>query len=294
MARSCAGAFEDCGAAGAAAQARLRPAREADLQHARALCREYGVTLSLAAADLATPAEGQVLWVDPAPGLAGLARLPGSGPAWRAQAGCTLGALKAAGLPQFAPWPDDMTVAAWLAGPAGAASPPGACAPGVRAVSLMFGDGVQERLGPFGTADVEPLRSAAVQRLVPALFELCGGADAALCLAQPVWPARFRLDALRPADPAAVNLARLLAGHGGSLAWVESVDLVAEESGVPAGSAGPPTAEGAAAAAGQGAGTAADPTAPEAIALRLAVEYIDGHAKVLFDPLGLFPAMPAA
>ena len=227
MARSCAGAFEDGGAAGAVSQARLRPAREADLQHARALCREYGVTLALAGAGSDPPAGGQVLWVDPAPGLAGLTRLPGPLPVWRAQAGVTLGALAHAGLPQFAHLPDDMTLAAWLAGPAGAATPPGAgFAPGVRAVSVMFGDGIQETLGPFGAADGRPLRSATVQRLVPELFQLCNGKEAELCLAQPLWPARCRLDALRPADPSDVNLARLLAGHGGALAWVESADLV--------------------------------------------------------------------
>jgi len=37
-----------------------------------------------------------------------------------------------------------------------------------------------------------------------------------------------------------------------------------------------------------------DPASPQAIALRLAVEHLDGYAKVLFDPLGLFPALPAA
>ena len=39
------------------------------------------------------------------------------------------------------------------------------------------------------------------------------------------WAGRYRLDALRPQAPATVNLAHLLLGHGGTLAWVQEVLL---------------------------------------------------------------------
>src|SRR5690606_25298954 len=101
-------------------------------------------------------------------------------------------------------------------------------------------------------------------------------------------------------------LARLLAGHGGTLAWVESVDLVAQEPAAPRAAgqgATPPGASGAlvepaamASSAAEAAGrdTPEDPTSPQAIARRLAVENIDGYIKVLFDPQGLFPSLPSA
>ncbi|MFJ1111633.1 hypothetical protein WLX37_22450, partial [Bordetella bronchiseptica] len=135
-------------------------------------------------------------------------------------------------------------------------------ASGVLEASVLLADGTAEALGPFGAADVRPLRSATVQRLVPALFQLAGGQDAAACLAQPAWPARYRLDALQPREPAGVNLAHLLLGHDGALAWVESVLLA------PA-AAPPPAASG---------------SAP-AEAARL-----DARVRALFDPDGVLAA----
>jgi len=299
MARSCAGALRDGGEAGDAAHASLAPAREADMLHARTLCREYGVTLALAGPGPQRPGPGRTLWARPGPGLDGLARLPGPAPAWRVGAGCTLDALRAAGLPQFEGLPGDMTVAAWLAGPASRPGPPGrGLAPGLLGAAVLLGDGTQESLGPFGAADGRPLRSATVQRLVSALFELCATPDAALCLAQPAWPARFRLDALRPADPGDVNLARLLAGHGGALAWVESVDLAPAAVGGRAQDAGDAGKSGGSAGAGKAgridgddaaAAHARDGEAPADPAVRLAAGRLDLRVKALFDPFGLFP-----
>ena len=82
-------------------------------------------------------------------------------------------------------------------------------------------------LGAFGESDERPLRSATLQRLVPALFQLSTGPDAAACAVGGAWAGRYRLDALRPQAPATVNLAHLLLGHGGTLAWVQEVLLTA-------------------------------------------------------------------
>ena len=57
---------------------------------------------------------------------------------------------------------------------------------------------------------------------MPALFQLSTGPDAAACRGG-AWAGRYRLDALRPQAPATVNLAHLLLGHGGTLAWVQEV-----------------------------------------------------------------------
>ena len=59
--------------------------------------------------------------------------------------------------------------------------------------------------GAFGESDERPLRSATLQRLVPALFQLSTGPDAAACAVGGAWAGRYRLDALRPQAPATVN-----------------------------------------------------------------------------------------
>lgn len=224
---SCQGAVKDLGEAGSEGpRALLTPVREADVAHARTLCAEYGVVMALDDAQGPfEPAYGPLLWLDPSR-LAGLARLTGPTPRWRAQPGVPLAALAQAGLTQFDGLPGAMTLAQWLAAPA--LWPTGQCAAsGVLAVDLVLADGVEETLGPFGAADVQPLRSATVQRLVPSLFQLSGGAFATDYRPGLRWPARYRLDALAPEAPATVNLAHLVLGHGGTLAWVQGVTLEA-------------------------------------------------------------------
>ncbi|MCD0505284.1 thiamine phosphate synthase, partial [Bordetella petrii] len=96
----------------------LQPTRREDVRHARALCQEYGVALLLHGVDgVHVPAMRPVLYVDPSL-LIGL--VPGEQPGqWHAQAGCRLGELADAGLPQFAGAPEHATLAAWLAGSQG-------------------------------------------------------------------------------------------------------------------------------------------------------------------------------
>ncbi|CUJ66797.1 hypothetical protein [Achromobacter sp. 2789STDY5608621] len=276
----CQGTLRDLGAtAGEGPRAVLTPAREGDVTHARALCAEYGVTLALADADGPfTPVDGPLLRVDPGR-LAGLARLAGATPRWRAQPGVPLAALAQAGLRQFDGLPGAMTLAQWLAAPA--AWPAGDCAAsGVLAVDLLLADGVEETLGPFGADDLQPLRSATVQRLVPALFQLVNGDLAAACRAGESWLARYRLDALAPRAPATVNLAHLMLGQGGTLAWVQGVTLADS----------PPVADAGAAPAPQ-AGALAPRDAGAAAAAPRQAAALQACIKALFDPYGRFPEL---
>jgi FAD/FMN-containing dehydrogenase len=259
----CQGSVRDSGEAGEGGpRGLLTPARDADVAHARTLCAEYHVTLALAGAE--GPFEtvhGPLLTVDPS-AMAGLVRLSGETGRWRAQPGTPLAMLAQAGLRQFAGLPGGLTLAAWLA--AKAHWPAGRCADsGVVALDVMLADGIEETLGPFGESDVQPLRSATVQRLVPALFQLASGGDAFATRDGEHWLGRYRLDALKPEAPATVNLAHLLLGHGGTLAWVQSVTLA---------DAGPA------------------PHAPACLnePPGLATTRLDSRVKALFDPDGRF------
>ena len=260
----CQGAVRDLGEAGAGGpRGVLIPARDADVAHARTLCAEYGVTLALDGAEGPFEAvHGPVLRVDPS-AMVGLAPLPEAPGRWRAQPGTTVAALAQAGLRQFAGLPGDMTLAAWLAAPARGRA--GRCADsGLLALDVMLADGIEETLGPFGEADVQPLRSATVQRLVPALFQLASGGDAFATRDGERWLGRYRLDALKPEAPATVNLAHLLLGHGGTLAWVQAVSLADAEP------------------APQAAESAGEPPG-------LATTRLDSRVKAQFDPDRRFP-----
>ena len=136
---------------------------------------------------------------------------------------------------------------------------------------MVLADGVEETLGPLAS-DERPLRSATLQRLVPALFQLSTGPDAAACAVGGAWAGRYRLDALRPQAPATVNLAHLLLGHGGTLAWVQEVLLTA----VPA------------------AGKRQAATRRRWTMRREAGRRLDARIKALFDPDGRFPLLAFA
>lgn len=112
--------------------------------------------------------------------------------------------------------------------------------------------------------------------MVPKLFELAISEQAGLCAQQPVWPARTRLDALMSFDGQEPNLGLLLAGHAGSLAWVQSVwfksvdsqhsdnDLLVVDS---------------------------EEFAARSTDVRLAAQWLDQEVKKTFDPIGLFGAI---
>lgn len=297
----CQGQVNDLGENGpGGAQAILTPARDADVAHARTLCAEYRVVMALeGATGPYTPSASPRLRIDPSR-LAGLARLGGdlaSGAAgnptrWRAQPGVPMAALVQAGLRQFAGFPDAMTLAEWLAAPA--PWPAGRCAAsGVLTVDVMLADGVEETLGPFGEADVQPLRSATVQSLVPSLFQLASGGDAFATRDGDHWLGRYRLDALKPVAPATVNLAHLLLGHGGTLAWVQSVTLTDASGGMESGFV-PAADSGLDLGLDSNLDSDREPEAPslpppEPQTPGLATFRLDARVKTLFDPHGRFP-----
>ncbi|MVW79556.1 hypothetical protein [Bordetella sp. 02P26C-1] len=286
-------------------RATLIPAHRADARHARALCAEFGVRLRLmswaddrlnkrgALSDhedgafnktgagafdlnpveserLSQQIDGPVLSMD-------TRLLTGMSPGAIAghviaEPGCRLGDLVAAGLSQFRDAPPDCSVGVWLA--TAYDWRPGATAEsGVVAIDVLLSDGTMETLGPFGECDSRPLRSATVQKLIPFLFQLAAGADARACRSADVWPCRYRLDAMLPAAPAEVNLAHLLLGHHGELAWVEAVTLVVSEevwSSVSSHTDAVPSAHR---------------EAPETIAM---AQRLQRQIKDAFDPSGLF------
>ncbi len=251
-------------------QAWLRPARAPDVLHAHALCREYGVRLGLDGVGAAPRSAHPVLWVEPGSAWATLKPQDAAGTQWRADAGCTIGALQAAGIQAVAGVDPHWSVARWLASEQSARWLTGEGGhSGIEQVQVLLADGTTEVLGPFGASAQKPLASLTTQQMVPRLFELSGSASAAVCLRAAKWPARFRLDALMPVPGTEVNLAWLMAGHAGCLAWVESVWL--NRIVAPASPASP------------------DPGGSEDLQVMLsAADVIDWQVKQTFDPYGFF------
>ncbi|ANN79363.1 hypothetical protein [Bordetella flabilis] len=253
-------------------QARWTPLGAGDVRQARALCVEHGVLLALhgLSGTQAAAACRPILWVDPS-ALNRVVSEPGPVPRWRADAGVTAGELAEVGLAQFAGVAPDTTLAAWYADRAAANWPSGrGDLSGIQSADILLADGVVDTLGPFGADDGAPLRSASLQALVPALFRLSSGPQAQWCREQEAWPAHYRLDALAPRAPATVNLAQLLHGHGGTLAWMEALVLQVPPSGAAAQAAMPPPLRPAQARA------------------------VDMRVKTLFDPGDLFPEIADA
>ena len=286
--RACAGELRvQDGGTGAAApqapQASWRPLSSVDVRVARELCAEYGVIMALA--ETRGDASGRpCLWISPRSLTTlqclddGAAAMSAPMPArWRAAPGATMAMLADAGLAQFAALPGDLTVAGWLAARghmnahAGLASPPG-----LIAVDVMLADGALETLGPFGASGGVALRSGTGQALSPTWYTLSTRAGAAWCRAQAAWPARYRLDALTPPAPDEANLAGLLAGHEGALAWVESVVLHATAASSSYSCTSVPPIE------------AAAPSTPYPAEARA----LDAYIKDAFDPAGLYPDAP--
>ena len=166
---------------------------------------------------------------------------------------------------QFDGLPGAMTLAEWLAAPA--AWPAGRCAqsgPGGRRGAGRRGGETWGLWRERRTAAALGHAAAAGAGAVPAEH----GAGRRRLRRGRRLAGRYRLDALRPQAPATVNLAHLLLGHGGTLAWVQEVLLTA----VPA--------------AGEAAGGDAPPLDDAA---REAGRRLDARIKALFDPDGRFP-----
>lgn len=278
--------------------ARLVVRQPADAHHARRLCAEYGVTMALEGVPCTASQPGPVLWLRPGREISACRRLEPNGRLWFVQPGCLLGELEAAGLSRFADAPAHLTVAAWLADRAQCNWLTGHTAlSGVVHASALLADGVSVSLGAFGTENRKALDSLRLQQLIPALFSLASGPDGRTCAERSAWPARYRLDALVPAPGQTVNLAHLLLGHGGDLAWIEWV-VIDETLADPAAGSAPllelPGVQGLECERdgrpGGGAGESGGGAAPcEEVNLARAAQEVDARVKSLFDPQGVFP-----
>jgi hypothetical protein len=267
---------------GGVQRARLLAARPADVHHARALCAELGVVMADAQAGVAGEDARPRLWIDAArldqPGsfdtTLGLISL---------DAGCRVDALHAAlrgsgwranGLADADP---TQTLGHWLATADGWL--PGACAAsGVHAVDVLLADGTSEQLGSFGHTATRPL-GPTLRALVSGLFETAASPELTAMRAQPRWPARYRLDALLPATPEGEtpipNLAHLLLGSRGSLAWVERIHLrLQRDDEMPV----------------KASHDATRITQPDQAMALAAVQHVDACVKCRFDPDTRFPS----
>lgn len=272
-------------------RARLVVQQLADLHHARALCAAEGVVMALDGLPTAHPAcQEPVLYVLPGRDIARCERLEPGGTRWFVQPGCLVGELEALGFTALAGVPAHLTVAAWLSDPVSMGRlPPGrlqGC--GLVYASVLLANGTSAGLGPFGERNTKPLQGMALQRLVSSLFQLAGSPEGQLCRQQPVWPARYRLDALTPAASTAtgeqegVNLARLLLGQAGELGWLEWVvldtslmDAAVLDTSMTAGIENGQVVEGTHLA-----------VAPEPD-VQAAARQLDRRVKALFDPAGV-------
>lgn len=262
-----------------AGQAWLEPGRERDVLHAQALCREFGVRLLLLGSDACALPEQAVLWVDSRASWAQLEQIDPARQLWRVDAGVALERLREQGVGVFAAMNTDLplsgTLAQWFA--SATMSPPvsnNLAGAGIVQAQLLLADGTVEQLGPFGATATAPLKSLAVQRMIPKIFELAQSEQAAACGRAEVWPRRYRLDAMMPQFGDSPNLACLFKGHGGSLAWLQTLWLA------------PPTLTTA-----QG-----GRDLPVAIPFEAAVlpesGTLDQAIKNTFDPTGLFGEIP--
>lgn len=265
-------------------RARLVAARPADVHHARALCAELGVVLADTHAGLSADASKSWLWVD-ASRLNGVGAFDTRLGLISVEAGCRIGTLReaiadsgwvAAGLhgadaqQTLGNWL--MTADQWL---------PGDCAAsGIHAVDVLLAGGSSEQLGSFGQAATRPL-GPALRALVSGLFETAASSEANAMRAQPRWPGRYRLDALLPQTPPGLtpipNLAHLLLGSRGALAWAERIHVRLQPAHAPLPSAPEPQ----------------DGTSPhgadQAVELA-AVQRIDAYVKSRFDLETRFPS----
>lgn len=245
----------------------LRPARPVDVHHARALCAELGVTLVLEGSE--ARARGPHLLVDVS-ALDALRRTEAG--LWRAQPGVCVGALRRHLPEALFEAADDATLAAWLTGTGAArAGLDELGASGLVAIDVLLADGSMESFGPFGADARRSALSASASGLVSALFTLAHDPLRSGWREFAVWPGRYRLDALLAPHP---NLAWLLAGSAGTLAWADSLTFVA-----PPAPAATPLPVGA-------------PASPAAAAA--ATEELDAAIKRRFDPGGVYGHLPPA
>ena len=209
-----------------APQAWLKPVRQEDVAHARALCQEYRVALRLEGGEQPTACTQPTLWVSPQPAGATLSLVDARTGVWRADAGCTVAQLKETRIFDGMELAPELTLAQWFAWPTDGRVAASLNALGlIERAEVMLADGTVEVLGPFGAIAQAPLRSLTVQRMVPKLFELASSDSAQRCAQVVPWPTGYRLDALMATAAHEPNLAQLLFAHRGSLGWVQALWL---------------------------------------------------------------------
>ncbi len=238
----------------------LQPSRLIDIQHALALCAESGVRFAL---DGYAPADGMpCLMVDPS-ALDTFTALPDGG--IEADAGARVADVRAR-LQDACPGAhESWTLAQWLAAPAGYPVAQLGCS-GLASVEVLLADRTLETFGPFGASSQRAALSVKASRLVSDLFTWVSQPPANGWGQLKRWPGRYRVDALLADTP---NLAHLLLGSGGTLAWPDRIRL--EPVGVSL-----PDAD------------RAMRTEPQPADLN-AGEILDARIKQRFDPAGLFP-----
>ena len=254
-------------------QARLVPAREQDLMHALALCREFGVRMALWTDPQPAGVRNPVLWVEPGRAWARVVPVEPTQMAWRVDAGCKMSELQTLSFSVAEGVDPSWTVAQWLAS-AQSARWPIACGAqsGILRAEILMHDGSRESLGPFGASASEPLRSLTMQRMVPGLFQLLQQ-PSLVGLAKGKGPCPgYRLDAMIESPSQEINLARLLAGHGGSLCWLLAVWLHRKPEGV--------SADG------------MDDQERLSHGAAREMHAVDEQVKHLFDPSGVFLPVP--
>lgn len=214
------GAFEELDSSPGQEQARLHPESGADVELARQLALQYSVQLALDGVPFAnTHHSAALLWLAPDHRMARCERLQADSSLWFVQPGCRMGELEARGFHGLSDVDPGLTVAAWLADRRYQSWPQGFTQlSGLEQVAVLLADGTRANLGPFGAHNRQPLAGLRMQQLIPALFQLAAQVRKH---PQSYWTARYRLDALLPDPHYGVNLAHLLLGHGGDLAWVD-------------------------------------------------------------------------
>lgn len=210
--------------------ARLSINSSADIYHVLSLCNEYQVQIALHALDYASPIQRNTLWLEIGDGLSGAQLLNPEENLWFVQPGCTAGQLVELGLEQFSLIPSYTTIAHWLADRSLSEFPMGQThLSGVVHASVILSDGENVTLGPFGDNNTKPLDGMRLQNMITSMFTLASGFGARTLLRHPFWPLRYRVDALMKINNQEINLAHLLLGHGGDLAWVDWIVIDADQ-----------------------------------------------------------------
>ncbi|GAA5233856.1 hypothetical protein FOZ76_06800 [Verticiella sediminum] len=225
LARSVRGALDDLSQPGLPGFARLRAACAEDLRHALAICADSGVRVSAHAPS--RPSPHPTVQFD----VSALAAIRRDGALLHVEPGARVDAVRAC-LPHACPGTaPQASVLDWLADPQMHGWPSLQCArSGLVDADVLLADGAAQYLGAFGSQSAAPALRGDASRIVSRLFVLSREPALAGWLAAPAWPMRFRLDALRQAEP---NLAYLLLGGAGALAWPERVRLRAVDPHVP-------------------------------------------------------------